>query len=303
MFLKISTLILFNIVYICNLNLYAVCKTNFRMSKFELIVFLSKIKNFFETLIGLKILLKKKYPFTTRSIPQYRYISIVNFLFPKGPLTLLEVGAHRGDLIEYFLEKLKNKNIQIHGIEPNDECFDFISNKFSNDIRVKLHKFGLANFKGESMLYVTKSDNLSSILKPNENYRAEKGSLYEKNRILEVKKELPIKVLKGDNFVIENNLPSIEVLSLNTQGTEIDILLGFEETLKKIKIKSIIIEVDLANRYLGGYGLYEVEKIMKEYDFELFDINLIKNILPVGIRMLDMFYVHKSIMPSRERLN
>ena len=109
--------------------------------------------------------------------------------------------------------------------------------------------------------------------------------------------------LNGDDFVEQTNIDTIEVLSLNTQGTEMEVLEGLVKTFGKGKIKSIMIEVDFSSRYGSEYGLLEVERFMRAHQFELFDINLIKNILPIGIRMVDLFYVNKSILPGRDRLS
>ena len=135
------------------------------------------------------------------------------------------------------------------------------------------------------------------------NYKSERGSAYEVNNILEVEYKIMVDIIKGDDFVEQTNIDTIEVLSLNTQGTEMEVLEGLVKTFGKGKIKSIMIEVDFSSRYGSEYGLLEVERFMREHQFELFDINLIKNILPIGIRMVDLFYVHKSILPGSDRLS
>ena len=55
------------------------------MNRIKTFAVLRKIKDLIERVIGLKIQAKSKYPFMTRSIPEYRYLKIINYLFSTGP--------------------------------------------------------------------------------------------------------------------------------------------------------------------------------------------------------------------------
>jgi len=269
------------------------------INKHRIFFILFKFKNLVENIIGLKIQLKNKNNFISRTVPEYRYIPIANYLFEKGPLNLLEVGAHKGFLIDQFKNNIKNKNLSIYGIEPNTHCYNEISKKFSSNKNIKLFNHALYDSDCELVLNITKYDNLSSILKPNALYTGAKGSAYDIDDALKVEQKMRIKAVTGDNFIEINQLSSVEILSLNTQGTEMKVLDGFKRSFSQKLIKSVMIEIDLSSRYESKYDLHDVESFMKNYDFYLHDINLIKNIMPTGIKMLDVFYVHKSIYPKR----
>ena len=94
-----------------------------------------------------------------------------------------------------------------------------------------------------------------------------------------------------------NNIIEIDLLSLNTQGSEFSILKGLRQSLKSGKIKSILLENDLDNRYIGASDDFvEQQVLLKECGFRLFDIVLIREFLKekAGIRRIYPFYVHRS---------
>ena len=80
-------------------------------------------------------------------------------------------------------------------------------------------------------------------------------------------------------------------------GSEREILCGFQETLKKGAIKACKIEIDMQSRYEGMSNsmLTDIDSIMTANNYRIFEILLIKTMLPVGIQLMDVLYVHKSI--------
>jgi len=258
-----------------------------------------KIKNIIENIFGLKVRLKSHDPFLVRSVPNYRYLPIINYIFLTGPLNIIEVGAHEGNFIKNILKKVKNKNLNIFAFEPNPDAQKILKQVVGLDGRVKHFQYGLGAKDEELILYRTRRSDLSSLNRPNNKYHSQKGDEYDNEKVLEIEDKISVNIKTGDEFIRQNGISSVEVLSLNTQGTELDVLNGLKESFADEKIKSIIIEVDFSSRYETNYSFLEVETFMQANNFVLFDINLIKNLKPVGIRMLDLFYVHKSKAPNR----
>lgn len=67
----------------------------------------------------------------------------------------------------------------------------------------------------------------------------------------------------------KHNLPKIDLLKMDTQGSEILIMKGLGELLKEIEF--IELETSLVEYNKGGCSFYDVIEFLKE-DFELFDI-------------------------------
>ena len=59
--------------------------------------------------------------------------------------------------------------------------------------------------------------------------------------------EVNIKTL--DNYFKDKNVQEIDLLKIDTQGYEDKVLIGCQETLKKNKIKAIIVEIMFDNVY------------------------------------------------------
>ena len=136
------------------------------MNRFKTFVTLLKIKNFIEGVIGLKIQAKKKYPFMTRSIPEYRYVKIIDHFFSLGALNIVEVGAHEGAVITNIVKKIRNNNFLIHAIEPNSDALEICRNKFPKEKRIKFYQLALGKINEKMELNITRSSNLSSFLEP-----------------------------------------------------------------------------------------------------------------------------------------
>lgn len=67
----------------------------------------------------------------------------------------------------------------------------------------------------------------------------------------------------------KNNLPKIDLLKMDTQGSEILIMKGLGELLKEVEF--IELETSLVEYNKGGCSFYDVIEFLKD-DFELFDI-------------------------------
>jgi FkbM family methyltransferase len=56
-----------------------------------------------------------------------------------------------------------------------------------------------------------------------------------------------VKIIRLDDFVEENNIGQIDLLKIDTEGNELDVLMGATGTLKKNKVKAIHFEFNEMN--------------------------------------------------------
>jgi len=61
-------------------------------------------------------------------------------IFNKRALTIIDVGANRGQTIDFFM-KLNNKS-KLYSFEPNPKLFEDLRNKYSTHENIKLIKKG-----------------------------------------------------------------------------------------------------------------------------------------------------------------
>ena len=139
---------------------------------------------------------------------------------------IIEVGARYGDesisLSKIFI------NANVYAFEPNPLVIEKTKNKLKDKSRIKFFDYGLGEKEEELPFYPylnNHDDNIgcSSFLKRID---------YEKTQI-ECENKIKVRIL--DNICKEENINSIDLLCLDTQGFELNVLKGAKEILKEIK--------------------------------------------------------------------
>ena len=126
------------------------------------------------------------------------------------------------------------------------------------------HALGIKNEIKD--FYITKKPSCSSFLEPNiELIKTYTGSY----KRFEVEHTIPTFVLRGDE--IFSSGITINYLQIDTQGSELDILIGFGQVLKNVK--KITCEVEFVSLYKNQPLYGEVKAYLKSYGFKQTDIN------------------------------
>lgn len=226
-----------------------------------------------------------------------RFFQCLDILFNHtDPLVFVEVGVCTGKLIESFIEY--DSDSKIFGVEPNPYLASDLKTKFKE--RADIANIGLGSKREKGKLHITNKPEYSSQLPPDQNYKNLSllgiPNKY-KSGSLDIRKVEEFETWTGDEYFTQKGISSCDILSLNTQGSEREILCGFQDTLKKGAIKACKIEIDMQSRYEGMSNsvLTDIDSIMSANNYRIFEILLIKNMLPVGIQLMDVLYVHKSI--------
>ncbi len=223
-----------------------------------------------------------------------RLNTCLDVIFDDKKINMLEVGVYRGNLIASILAR--PSGARVYAVEPNPEVVHEVKKRFTTD--VSFYNVGLGNKSGEGILYVTEHTGYSSQFEPNPAGSHSKRIYNDKlgSDGFEVVKKIPFEIIEGDKFLNGIGVKSIDFMSLNTQGTEYQILEGLKNFLSSGRIKTILVENDLENRYLGAKDDFaEQQALLRDNGFQLFDIVLIRELLPVGIRRLYPLYVHESL--------
>ena len=105
-----------------------------------------------------------------------------------------------------------------------------------------------------------------------------------------------IKTSTLDNIVKKNNIPSIDILKIDTQGHEIEVLEGSEDMLASGKIKVIISECIFDDVYeLKRDIAPNLLRILYKNNFRLFDISHIyKNFSNGETLWADLIFINKN---------
>ena len=175
------------------------------------------------------------------------------------PVVVVDVGAdgllhEMGGLAELC---------EIHAVEPRDESFEQLAplndgSRYGK--RFYYHK-GLARTAGPHTLYVTRVPQASSLLKPNRLII----DRWRDDHKLDVIGETLIECMTLADLVRSAGVDSIDLIKLDTQGSELDILLADPALLAHISI--VTSEVEFVPLYEGQPLFDDVVRELSQHGF------------------------------------
>jgi len=179
--------------------------------------------------------------------------------------TVIDVGAHIG---EYTLlgAKLVGTNGSIISVEPaRDTIKSLKENIILNDFKncLVIEKAVGEKVETKSLYKVSKEDVYGYL------------DQYVKNKKLTKQSEIDVTTI--DEIVLSENLNLVNLLKIDVEGFEYEVLLGCNDTLKKNKIKKIIIEIH--SEFLKAKGMNEdlIYTFLKKHGFKIKKIQEIPN--------------------------
>ena len=182
--------------------------------------------------------------------------NFLNKVCKNKPQLCIDVGANIGEYSKYILE---NSNSRVIAFEPVPESFNklnLLKKKFIN--RLYVYNIGIGEKNETKKIYYDKN-NLQWA-----NFNPELKKIdYLKN----TKKSLKCKILSLDNFLIKNkklSIKKIDLIKIDTEGYELEVLIGAKKTIDKFKPKYIQIEYNWHHLF-KNVNLYYFSKVLKGY--------------------------------------
>ncbi len=170
---------------------------------------------------------------------------------------LLDVGANIGNFLDEYSSLFENS----YAFEPNKDLIIKLNERFSKNKNIKIYEFGVGNVNGTNNFFVTgdKGKTLSSIKKQSQII----SQILKNTQIID---EYNIKIIKLSDFIDKNNLSNKSFfLKTDTQGNDLEVLLGIESFIKNVKY--IKIEMPVINIYEISYNFEKINKFMKSHNF------------------------------------
>ncbi len=196
----------------------------------------------------------------------YHQRKIFKILKDLNVKVVIDVGAHKGEFLSYLL-KLDNIE-KIYAFEPQKKIFNELLNKFSNNKKIVLNNFAISNENGNKTIKINKLTSTSTFSEISENslwFKLKNIILFSQNSIDD---SYQVSTQKLDNYIKEKNIQRIDLLKIDTEGHEINVLKGLENTLRMQTIKYILIEINLTKMY-KNYNVSEIENFLKEKNYNL----------------------------------
>ncbi len=198
-------------------------------------------------------------------------IKLYNILTSIGlkEITLYDIGAEGGpnSIWDYDF-------IQIIGFEPDKTEYEkLVSRKKSNE---KYYNTALSGKEETIKINVCRKQNCSSILKPNRNYL---------NEFLNPERFDIVGEYECTSTTIENIAKidgrKIDILKVDTQGSELDILIGANQYINDVLFLEI--ETEFYYFYENQPTFSEIHSFMLKNGFRLFDMEMIHYLKKVDI--------------------
>jgi len=135
---------------------------------------------------------------------------------------LIDVGANVGNVSYWFLKTFHNSSV--FAIEPGQVCFGVLEKNLSvfDKSRVKLFN-SLCSSESNKLLNFNTNDEESSLSKIID---VQGKVTHEANNL--------VKSTTLDSLLENENLPHIDILKIDTEGHELEVLLGSKSVLRKV---------------------------------------------------------------------
>lgn len=207
-------------------------------------------------------------------------------------ITVLDVGARGGAkmIFPHFLDNsiynhYLNKNIfEIVGIEPDMKETEKL---LSSGLYKAIYTNALSDIDGEHDLYITKSKDCSSLLKPN--YEIIKkvidSNLWHKFEVID---NFKVETKTLNTFCKEHNYKSFDLIKIDVQGVEYEIVEGGLEIVKNSL--AVLAELSTIPWYVNQKPYSDFKKMMYKNGFKMVN----KNVKPHILSESDYLFIKKS---------
>ena len=171
-----------------------------------------------------------------------------------SPRRFLDLGAHIGDFTKAITQL--SPECQSVMVEANPNCEPYLQ-KLNHGYEI----LALSNKQGKAELFVEKANAIgtgASLYKENTEW-------YSEGKFEKVEVELD--TLDNRKYFADE---VIDLVKMDTQGSELDILLGGRSTI--MRSKYVLIEVSVTDYNIKAPLVNQIVPVMKEYGFYIEDI-------------------------------
>ena len=177
-----------------------------------------------------------------------------------------DIGAHKGESIEFF-----SKNLDINKIfsfEASPHNFVNLKKKYGKNKNLVIENIALSSDISKKVFNQCKESSSSTFSKINtkSNYLKRKMKYLSTSVSSEFFKKKIIKTNTLDNYFYENNIISVDLMKMDTEGHEFEILKGLKKNIKNVK--TIIFEHHYDNMLNKNYTFSNINFFLKENSFQ-----------------------------------
>jgi FkbM family methyltransferase len=192
------------------------------------------------------------------------------------PLTVVDVGCRWGFADTW--DELGDR-CTIVGFEPDEVECERLSEHYRGRPWVRIVPSALGPVRRAATLYVTREPACSSVYPPIDEV-VDRHPRLEPQRM--VRRET-IELITLDDWCSENGLERVDLVKLDTQGSELDILRGAKHTLEGVSV--VQTEVEFNPMYAGQPLFGDVDRYLRERGFVLWQLDNLSHHRQHGARV------------------
>jgi len=173
----------------------------------------------------------------------------------------MDVGANRGQTITALRRSFKSP--VIHAFEPSSKQCDILKTSYTSQ-NVFIHKCAFGREQQHRPFFNYNNSCLSSFLQldPHSENRF---------RATGIDSEELVQVKTVDQFVHESRIERVDLLKSDTQGSDLDVLLGASTSLSTGIVKAVMCELNFIRMYEGQGRPDEIITYLNEHGFFVVD--------------------------------
>jgi 2-O-methyltransferase len=182
---------------------------------------------------------------------------------PPGSI-IIDVGGFDGGTSIYFAEQFKD--LEVYCIEPNSRMIPQLKEVEARRPQIHVKHMALGDKRGQARLHVTSNNVSSSINELNTAEIGKQPPVFQGWLREETEEDIQVSTL-DEEF---KDQESVLLIKLDTQGTELNVLRGGTETLRKTGF--ILTEMNNHEMYKNACQYHEVDAFLRAHSFRLVDI-------------------------------
>jgi len=186
-------------------------------------------------------------------------------VYRRDPLVLVDVGA-RGGLRKNWLPA--RRHLTLVGFEPEERAFGQLEQRSTaGDVTTTFFNRALHNSRGSLRLIVARDGGLSSMFEPDRTFI----DLFPDADRFDTVGALQIEADTLDNQLSAHNVPDVDFIKVDTQGSELFILEGSARALAS-SVLGVEVEVEFAPIYKEQPLFADVDRYLRGCGYVLFDL-------------------------------
>jgi len=216
---------------------------------------------------------------------------------------IFDVGCYRGNFTENILKikKSENQNYKFYLFDPNPNVKEYLKELLKNE-NIKYFELALDNSSTTKKFTINRyfepsGSSLNSAHKKDSKYNSSRKlfmKIFQPFTKIEDYEEIDVQTQTVDNFCLLNNIEKINLLKLDTDGTEYELLNGAKKMLSEGKIEIIYTEISgFKSDFVRKTN--EIKDFLSKYNFELKQsYNIASFSLMSNLKSTDNLFVKKT---------